>query len=111
MFPMRLANEPSPEHLPRRDAYQCSWMHTTRGQAGNNEELRLSVRCCLPALPGEGVIWCHDYHLMYHDSNMKGYKEKLVDIREEILHMRRAGKLPQGTASILKAWPREQAGL
>ncbi|CAN6221532.1 unnamed protein product, partial [Urochloa humidicola] len=42
---------------------------------------------------------------------VKGYKEKLVDIREEILHMRRAGKLPQGTASILKAWPREQAGL
>ncbi|KAJ8753223.1 hypothetical protein K2173_017826 [Erythroxylum novogranatense] len=32
------------------------------------------------------------------------YKEKIVDIREEILRKRRAGKLPGGTASILKAW-------
>ncbi|KAB8086163.1 hypothetical protein EE612_009317 [Oryza sativa] len=34
----------------------------------------------------------------------QGYKEKLVDIREEILRKRRAGKLPGDTASILKAW-------
>ncbi|XP_039071798.1 homeobox protein knotted-1-like LET12 [Hibiscus syriacus] len=34
----------------------------------------------------------------------QGYKEKLVDIREEILRKRRAGKLPGGTTSFLKAW-------
>ncbi|KAL8498736.1 hypothetical protein ACS0TY_021894 [Phlomoides rotata] len=33
-----------------------------------------------------------------------GYKEKLVDIREEILRKRRAGKLPGDTTSVLKAW-------
>lgn len=32
------------------------------------------------------------------------YKGKIVDIREEILRKRRAGKLPGDTASILKAW-------
>ena len=35
---------------------------------------------------------------------MKGYKEKIVDIREEILRKRRAGKLPGDTTSVLKAW-------
>ncbi|KAK4755867.1 hypothetical protein SAY87_009624 [Trapa incisa] len=34
----------------------------------------------------------------------QGYKEKIVDIREEILRKRRAGKLPGDTASVLKAW-------
>ncbi|KAM0006116.1 putative transcription factor Homeodomain-TALE-KNOX family [Helianthus debilis subsp. tardiflorus] len=33
-----------------------------------------------------------------------GYKEKLVDIREEILRKRRAGKLPGNTTSVLKSW-------
>jgi hypothetical protein len=35
---------------------------------------------------------------------MQGYKEKIVDIREEILRKRRAGKLPGDTTSVLKAW-------
>lgn len=34
----------------------------------------------------------------------QGYKEKLIDIREEILRKRRAGKLPGDTTSALKAW-------
>ncbi|TYJ29197.1 hypothetical protein E1A91_A06G054600v1 [Gossypium mustelinum] len=34
----------------------------------------------------------------------QGYKEKIVDVREEILRKRRAGKLPGDTTSILKAW-------
>ncbi|PON51250.1 Knotted-like homeobox transcription factor [Trema orientale] len=34
----------------------------------------------------------------------QGYKEKIVDIREEILRKRKAGKLPGGTTSLLKAW-------
>ncbi|XP_062229405.1 homeobox protein knotted-1-like 11 isoform X2 [Phragmites australis] len=34
----------------------------------------------------------------------QGYREKLVDIREEIMRKRRAGKLPGDTASTLKAW-------
>ncbi|XP_057504635.1 homeobox protein knotted-1-like 3 isoform X1 [Actinidia eriantha] len=34
----------------------------------------------------------------------EGYKEKIVDIREEILRKRRAGKLPGDTTSVLKAW-------
>ncbi|KAI5673297.1 hypothetical protein M9H77_13661 [Catharanthus roseus] len=34
----------------------------------------------------------------------RGYKEKIVDIREEILRKRRAGKLPGDTTSVLKAW-------
>ncbi|KAM7276408.1 hypothetical protein ACFE04_018274 [Oxalis oulophora] len=33
-----------------------------------------------------------------------GYKEKIVDIREEILRKRRAGKLPGDTTSVLKNW-------
>ncbi|XP_047948410.1 homeobox protein knotted-1-like LET12 [Salvia hispanica] len=32
------------------------------------------------------------------------YKEKILDIREEILRKRRAGKLPGDTTSVLKAW-------
>jgi hypothetical protein len=36
--------------------------------------------------------------------DFQGYREKLVDIREEILRKRRAGKLPGDTASTLKAW-------
>ena len=35
---------------------------------------------------------------------MQGYKSKIVDIREEILRKRRAGKLPGDTTSLLKAW-------
>ncbi|XP_037431936.1 homeobox protein knotted-1-like 11 [Triticum dicoccoides] len=34
----------------------------------------------------------------------QGYREKLVDIREEILRKQRAGKFPGDTASTLKAW-------
>ncbi|XP_062078267.1 homeobox protein knotted-1-like LET12 [Humulus lupulus] len=34
----------------------------------------------------------------------QGYKEKIVDIREEILRKRKAGKLPGGTTSLLKSW-------
>ncbi|XP_010942158.1 homeobox protein knotted-1-like 7 isoform X2 [Elaeis guineensis] len=34
----------------------------------------------------------------------QGYKNKIVDIREEILRKRRAGKLPGGTTSLLKSW-------
>ncbi|KAI4337278.1 hypothetical protein L6164_015714 [Bauhinia variegata] len=34
----------------------------------------------------------------------QGYKEKIVDVREEILRKRRAGKLPGDTTSFLKAW-------
>uniref|UniRef100_A0A5B7BSD0 Putative homeobox protein knotted-1-like 13 isoform X1 n=1 Tax=Davidia involucrata TaxID=16924 RepID=A0A5B7BSD0_DAVIN len=34
----------------------------------------------------------------------QGYKEKIVDIREEILRKRRAGKLPGDTTSFLKDW-------
>ncbi|GAA0142006.1 homeodomain transcription factor [Lithospermum erythrorhizon] len=34
----------------------------------------------------------------------QGYKEKIVDIREEILRKRRAGKLPGDTTSVLKQW-------
>ncbi|XP_057431884.1 homeobox protein knotted-1-like 13 isoform X2 [Lotus japonicus] len=34
----------------------------------------------------------------------QGYKDKIVDIREEILRKRRAGKLPGDTTSLLKQW-------
>ncbi|KAL2482749.1 Homeobox protein knotted-1-like 3 [Forsythia ovata] len=34
----------------------------------------------------------------------QGYKEKIVDVREEILRKRRAGKLPGDTTSVLKTW-------
>nr|CAD1831909.1 unnamed protein product [Ananas comosus var. bracteatus] len=34
----------------------------------------------------------------------QGYKEKIVDIREEILRKRRAGKLPGDSTSALKVW-------
>ncbi|KAL3746511.1 hypothetical protein ACJRO7_015467 [Eucalyptus globulus] len=34
----------------------------------------------------------------------QGYKEKIIDIREEILRKRRAGKLPGDTTSVLKQW-------
>ncbi|XWS70791.1 hypothetical protein CRYUN_Cryun03dG0079300 [Craigia yunnanensis] len=34
----------------------------------------------------------------------QGYREKIVDIREEILRKRRAGKLPGDTTSLLKTW-------
>lgn len=33
-----------------------------------------------------------------------GYREKIVDVREEILRKRRAGKLPGDTTSVLKSW-------
>ncbi|CAL0319141.1 unnamed protein product [Lupinus luteus] len=42
-------------------------------------------------------------HELKHELK-QGYKEKIVDIREEILRKRRAGKLPGGTTSVLKAW-------
>ncbi|XP_023537723.1 homeobox protein knotted-1-like 3 isoform X1 [Cucurbita pepo subsp. pepo] len=42
-------------------------------------------------------------HELKHELK-NGYKEKIVDIREEILRKRRAGKLPGGTTSVLKAW-------
>uniref|UniRef100_A0A251RQE8 Putative ELK domain, KNOX1, KNOX2, Homeodomain-like protein n=1 Tax=Helianthus annuus TaxID=4232 RepID=A0A251RQE8_HELAN len=41
----------------------------------------------------------------------QGYKEKLVDIREEILRKRRAGKLPGNTTSVLKSWWQSHAKL
>ncbi|KAG0582673.1 hypothetical protein M758_3G077800 [Ceratodon purpureus] len=34
----------------------------------------------------------------------QGYKSKIEDVREEILRKRRAGKLPDGTTTVLKAW-------
>uniref|UniRef100_A0A1J3HUD1 Homeobox protein knotted-1-like 5 n=1 Tax=Noccaea caerulescens TaxID=107243 RepID=A0A1J3HUD1_NOCCA len=34
----------------------------------------------------------------------QGFKEKIVDIREEIMRKRRAGKLPGDTTSVLKEW-------
>ncbi|KAI6680265.1 hypothetical protein NL676_034146 [Syzygium grande] len=34
----------------------------------------------------------------------QGYKDKIIDIREEILRKRRAGKLPGDTTSVLKSW-------
>eukprot|EP00262_Sarcandra_glabra_P001680 TRINITY_DN117_c0_g3_i1.p1 TRINITY_DN117_c0_g3~~TRINITY_DN117_c0_g3_i1.p1 ORF type:complete len:462 (+),score=62.17 TRINITY_DN117_c0_g3_i1:192-1577(+) len=42
-------------------------------------------------------------HELKHELK-QGYKEKIVDIREEILRKRRAGKLPGDTTSHLKAW-------
>ncbi|XP_050938136.1 homeobox protein knotted-1-like 3 isoform X1 [Cucumis melo] len=42
-------------------------------------------------------------HELKHELK-NGYKEKIVDIREEILRKRRAGKLPGDTTSVLKAW-------
>ncbi|KAJ0984313.1 hypothetical protein J5N97_002669 [Dioscorea zingiberensis] len=42
-------------------------------------------------------------HELKHELK-QGYKEKIVDIREEILRKRRAGKLPGDTTSTLKAW-------
>ncbi|CAM8979724.1 unnamed protein product [Rhodiola kirilowii] len=39
----------------------------------------------------------------------QGYKDKIVDIREEILRKRRAGKLPGDTTSHLKAWWRSHS--
>ncbi|KAF3453024.1 hypothetical protein FNV43_RR03457 [Rhamnella rubrinervis] len=42
-------------------------------------------------------------HELKHELK-QGYKEKIVDVREEILRKRRAGKLPGDTTSHLKAW-------
>ncbi|XP_015572602.1 homeobox protein knotted-1-like 3 isoform X2 [Ricinus communis] len=42
-------------------------------------------------------------HELKHELK-QGYKEKIADIREEILRKRRAGKLPGDTTSVLKAW-------
>ncbi|GJY57689.1 TALE protein [Tanacetum coccineum] len=39
-----------------------------------------------------------------HDSEFDGYKDMIVDIREEILRKRRAEKLPGDTTSVLKSW-------
>lgn len=33
-----------------------------------------------------------------------GYRDRIVDVREEILRKRRAGKLPGDTTSVLKSW-------
>lgn len=33
-----------------------------------------------------------------------GYKERIADVREEILRKRRAGKLPGDTTTMLKSW-------
>ncbi|MCO5557730.1 hypothetical protein L7F22_011301 [Adiantum nelumboides] len=35
---------------------------------------------------------------------LKGYKNRIADVREEILRKRRAGKLPSETTSVLKKW-------
>ncbi|KAG6514398.1 hypothetical protein ZIOFF_024751 [Zingiber officinale] len=45
-----------------------------------------------------------DMGLGYQILEFQGYKEKLADIREEILRKRRAGRLPGGTTCLLKAW-------
>ncbi|KAI5403796.1 hypothetical protein KIW84_051088 [Lathyrus oleraceus] len=42
-------------------------------------------------------------HELKHELK-QDYKEKIVDIREEILRKRRAGKLPGDTTSVLKDW-------
>lgn len=42
-------------------------------------------------------------HELKHELK-QGYKDKIVDIREEIMRKRRAGKLPGDTTSMLKAW-------
>ncbi|KAE8687467.1 Homeobox protein knotted-1-like 3 [Hibiscus syriacus] len=42
-------------------------------------------------------------HELKHELK-QDYKEKIIDIREEILRKRRAGKLPGDTMSVLKAW-------
>ncbi|KAH9533665.1 hypothetical protein CY35_18G064100 [Sphagnum magellanicum] len=34
----------------------------------------------------------------------EGYRAKIEDVREEIMRKRRAGKLPDGTTTVLKAW-------
>jgi hypothetical protein len=53
----------------------------------------------------KGDLWLRDRFISYYDPlNFQGYKEKLIDIREEILRKRRAGKLPGDTTSTLKAW-------
>lgn len=42
--------------------------------------------------------------MMLTISSYQGYRAKIVDVREEILRKRRAGKLPEGTTTVLKAW-------
>ncbi|XP_050217243.1 homeobox protein knotted-1-like 3 isoform X2 [Mercurialis annua] len=42
-------------------------------------------------------------HELKHELK-QGYKEKIADIREEIMRKRRAGKLPGDTTSVLKQW-------
>ena len=49
-------------------------------------------------------LYIYDVMMYKHSFFLKGYKEKIVDIREEILRKRRAGKLPGDTTSVLKAW-------
>lgn len=34
----------------------------------------------------------------------QGYRDKISDVREEIMRKRRAGKLPGDTTAVLKAW-------
>lgn len=55
------------------------------------------------------LVTCHTSLLMLYSKltsclQTQGYKEKIVDIREEILRKRRAGKLPGDTTSVLKTW-------
>lgn len=51
----------------------------------------------------------HDYFHLHHFPSFspvvfQGYRARIVDVREEILRKRRAGKLPEGTTTVLKAW-------
>uniref|UniRef100_A0A251VGW2 Putative homeobox KN domain, Homeodomain-like protein n=1 Tax=Helianthus annuus TaxID=4232 RepID=A0A251VGW2_HELAN len=77
-------------------------------------ELEKSLQSLTGVSPGEGTgatmsdddeeqvvtLTC----LMVVSMFQTGYKEKIVDIREEIPRKRRAGKLPGDTTSLLKAW-------
>ena len=40
---------------------------------------------------------------------LKGYRDKISDVREEIMRKRRAGKLPGNTTAVLKAWWNEHS--
>lgn len=56
-----------------------------------------------------GYLWQHCLNLNLNPvtliiSSYQGYRARIVDVREEILRKRRAGKLPEGTTTVLKAW-------
>ncbi|KAF5756782.1 putative transcription factor Homeodomain-TALE-KNOX family [Helianthus annuus] len=63
-------------------------------------ELEKSLQSLTGVSPGEGT----GATMSDDDEEQVGYKEKIVDIREEIPRKRRAGKLPGDTTSLLKAW-------